>query len=115
MTLEYIMGVEPNALIFTIGLNWYRLAGDIWGPDLRTNAPAVAPRIRGTCAIRENGGQKQYAFTHARGSFHLLVEGTNAWATAGVDGSSPKTSGTLEGQTGETAEARLRAYLFQES
>lgn len=115
MNHAYRLGVESDSLVFQIGVNWYRLMGDVWGPDLRTNAPFISPTISGTCAVRENGGQKQFAFTHPRGTFHILAEGTNAWATAGLSGSSPKTSGTLEGQTGETAEERLRAFLFRES
>ncbi len=114
MNHPYRLYVESESLVFAIGQNWYRLTGDVWGADLRSSFPASSPAVTGQCAIRDNG-PKQFAFTHPRGTFHILAESTRAYATAGhVDGS-PKCSGTLEGQTGETAEERIRSFLLRES
>lgn len=65
--------------------------------------------------VAERPGSTGYSFTHPRGSFHLNFDGPMAYATAGIKGSSPMTSGPLEGQTGETAEERIRSFLLRES
>lgn len=115
MNYEYRLYDDDGGFRISIGDQWYRLAGNTLTVDMTSVISKSSAVVSGMCSIREFGRQKLYAFTHARGSVHILAEGAHAWVTAGIDGTSPKTSGVLEGQTGETAEERLRSYLFRES
>ena len=107
--MKSVISKIKGAHLLNVGDEFIRIAGNAWSKYDGADLGHVL--VVGSADVSQSGDATTYHLTTSRGPIHVRCEIEMVYVTAGQNGSSPLVSGNLPGQTGETAEQRLAAFL----